>query len=179
MNAQLDAGVAPMPSMTGLLTRINAPLAKAGMILAITGLLTLVIVVFYQVFGRYVLNDSPSWTENLAIVLILYVTMIGAAVGVRDAGHIALDSLTVLLPAKAQRFMELIIYVAICIFGAAMAYNGWVLGWSVHAYLMPNLHVTEAVRYIPLAVSGVLIIMFSIEHILAIFRGAEVVPSWH
>ncbi len=179
MNTHSKSEAAHPPAMTGLLTSINAPLAKIGMILAISGLLTLVAVVFYQVFGRYVLNDSPSWTENLAIVLILYVTMIGAAVGVRDAGHIALDSLTVLLPQYMQRYVELVIYIAICLFGAAMAYNGWVLGWSVAPYLMPNLHVTEAVRYIPLAVSGVLIIMFSIEHIIAIFRKAEVVPSWH
>lgn len=179
MNTTTEAGVAHMPPMTGWLTRVNAPIAKAGMIFAITGLLVLVLVVFYQVFGRYVLNDSPSWAENLAIVIILYVTMIGAAVGVRDAGHIALDSLTVLLPPSMQRSVELVIYVAICVFGAAMAYNGWLLGWSVAPYLMPNLHVTEAVRYIPLSASGVLIIMFSIEHIMAIFRGAEVVPSWH
>lgn len=179
MNAQIEPGAVHLPPMTGWLTRVNAPLAKAGMILAISGLLALVAIVFYQVFGRYVLNDSPSWTENMAIVLILYVTMIGAAVGVRDAGHIALDSLTVLLPYRWQRIMELIIYCTICVFGAAMAYNGWRLGWSVAPYLMPNLHVTEAVRYIPLSAAGVLILMFSIEHILAIFRGAEVVPSWH
>lgn len=179
MNAQIEPGAVHLPPMAGWLTRVNAPLAKTGMILAITGLLVLVAVVFYQVFGRYVLNDSPAWTENLAIVLILYVTMIGAAVGVRDAGHIALDSLTVLLPAYMQRYVELVIYIAICLFGAAMAYNGWILGWSVAPYLMPNLHVTEAVRYIPLSVSGVLIIMFSVEHIIAIFRKAEVVPSWH
>jgi TRAP-type C4-dicarboxylate transport system permease small subunit len=39
-----------------------------------------------QVFGRYVLNDTPSWAESTALVLVLYVTMFGAAVGVRDAG---------------------------------------------------------------------------------------------
>ena len=49
-------------------------------------------------FGRYVLNDSPTWAENLALVLILYVTLLGAAVGVRDAGHIGMESLLMLVP---------------------------------------------------------------------------------
>ena len=63
-----------------------------GMYLSVAGLLVIVAVVFYQVFGRYVLNDTPTWAENLALVLILYVTHdLGAAVGVRDAGHIGME----------------------------------------------------------------------------------------
>ena len=54
-----------------------------------------------------VLNSSPTWTENLALVLILYVTLIGAAVGVRDAGHIGMDSLLVMLPDRMRERIEL------------------------------------------------------------------------
>ena len=54
-----------------------------------------------------------------------------------------------------------------------------VLGWSVASYSMPNLHVSEAVRYVPLALAGVLIVLFSLEHIVAIARGEEVEPSWN
>ena len=57
---------------------------------------------FCQVFGRYVLNSSPTWAESLALVLILYVTLIGAAVGVRDAGHIGMDSLLILAAGRLR-----------------------------------------------------------------------------
>ena len=50
----------------GPLTRINAIIARLGMYLSVAGLLVIVTIVFYQVFGRYVLNSSPTWTENLA-----------------------------------------------------------------------------------------------------------------
>jgi TRAP-type C4-dicarboxylate transport system permease small subunit len=62
-----------------LLTRVNARLARYGMYLAVAGLLVIVAIVAFQVFGRYVMNDSPTWAENLALLLILYVTLIGAA----------------------------------------------------------------------------------------------------
>ncbi|NUB29678.1 TRAP transporter small permease, partial [Azospirillum brasilense] len=52
-----------------LLTRVNARLAWSGMCVAMVGLMAIVGVVFYQVFGRYVLNNSPTWAESLAIVL--------------------------------------------------------------------------------------------------------------
>ncbi|WP_407188667.1 TRAP transporter small permease [Bradyrhizobium centrosematis] len=164
---------------TGLLTRINAPVARAGMYLSVAGLLVIVVIVFYQVFGRYVLNSSPTWTENLALVLILYVTLIGAAVGVRDAGHIGMDSLLVMLPDHAREKIELAIHVLVAVFGIAMAYNGWILGASVGTVKIPNLGLPEVVRYVPLIASGLLIVSFSIEHIIALLRGEEVLPSWN
>jgi TRAP-type C4-dicarboxylate transport system permease small subunit len=164
---------------TGLLSRINAPVARVGMYLSVAGLLVIVVIVFYQVFGRYVLTSSPTWTENLALVLILYVTLIGAAVGVRDAGHIGMDSLLVMLPGHAREKIEIVIHVLVAVFGIAMAYNGWVLGASVGTVKIPNLGLPEVVRYVPLIASGLLIVSFSIEHIIALLRGEEVVPSWN
>ena len=64
-------------------------------------------------FGRYVLNDTPTWAESLALVLVLYVTMLGAAVGVRDAGHIGLESLLVAGARRRCRLkLELVIHAA-------------------------------------------------------------------
>ena len=167
------------PQAAGLLTRINAPVARTGMILSVAGLLVIVAIVFYQVFGRYVLNSSPTWTENLALVLVLYVTLIGAAVGVRDAGHIGMESLLVLVPDKVRNRIELVIHVLVMLFGAGMIYNGLVLGQSVLSYKIPNLGLPETIRYAPLVISGVLIISFSIEHVMALLQDKEVVPSWH
>jgi TRAP-type C4-dicarboxylate transport system permease small subunit len=164
---------------TGLLSRINAPVARLGMYLSVAGLLVIVAIVFYQVFGRYVLNSSPTWTENLALVLILYVTLIGAAVGVRDAGHIGMDSLLVMLPDNLREKIEIVIHVLVAVFGIAMAYNGWILGASVGTVKIPNLGLPEVIRYVPLIASGILIVSFSIEHIMALLRGEEVVPSWN
>lgn len=164
---------------TGLLSRINAPVARLGMYLSVAGLLIIVAIVFYQVFGRYVLNSSPTWTENLALVLILYVTLIGAAVGVRDAGHIGMDSLLVMLPDNLREKIEIVIHVLVAVFGIAMAYNGWILGASVGTVKIPNLGLPEVIRYVPLIASGILIVSFSIEHIMALRRGEEVVPSWN
>ena len=162
-----------------LLTRFNARLARYGAYLAVGGLVAIVGIVAWQVFGRYVLNASPTWTETLALVLVLYVTLIGAAVGVRDAGHLGMESLLVLVPEKPRRWLEMAIHVLVGIFGAAMAWNGWILGASVAAYKLPNIALPESVRYVPLVLSGALIVLFSIEHLVALVRREEVEPAWH
>ncbi len=162
-----------------MFTRINACIARYGLYASVFGLFLIVAVVAWQVFGRYVLNDSPTWTESLALVLILYVTLIGAAVGVRDAGHLGMESLLVLAPPGIRHKAEILIHILVGIFGAAMLYNGWVLGASVASYKLANLELSEAVRYVPLALSGGLIVLFSIEHIIALVNGTEVEPAWN
>jgi TRAP-type C4-dicarboxylate transport system permease small subunit len=160
-------------------TRLCAAIARLCLRIGVGGLVLLVIAVLYQVFGRYILNDTPTWAESSAVLLVLYVTMLGMAVGVRDAGHIGLESLLVLAPEKLRLKMELLIHALVLIFGLVMAWNCALLAESVSGYKIPTLGVSEAFKYAPPALAGVLVAMFSVEHIIALWRGEEVVPSWH
>jgi TRAP-type C4-dicarboxylate transport system permease small subunit len=160
-------------------TRFCAALARLCMKIGVFGLILLIAAVLYQVIGRYVFNDTPTWAESGAVLLVLYVTMLGMAVGVRDAGHIGLESLLVLVPENVRLKMELFIHFLVTIFGAVMAYNCSVLAESVWNYSIPTLGISEAFKYVPPAMAGALIVLFSIEHILALFNNVEVEPSWH
>ena len=53
------------------LTRFCAPLAKYLLMVAVAGLMAIVACVSFQVFGRYVMNDTPTWAEALALVLVI------------------------------------------------------------------------------------------------------------
>ena len=160
-------------------TRFCAALARLCLKVGVFGLLLLITAVLYQVIGRYVLNDTPTWAESGAVLLVLYVTMLGMAVGVRDAGHIGLESLLVLVPENVRLKIELLIHFLVTIFGAVMAYNCSVLAESVWNYSIPTLGISEAFKYVPPAMAGFLIALFSIEHIIALFNNVEVEPSWH
>ena len=160
-------------------TRFCAALARLCLKLGVAGLMLLIAAVLYQVIGRYVLNDTPTWAESGAVLLVLYVTMLGMAVGVRDAGHIGLESLLVLAPEAMRLKMELLIHALVLNFGVVMAYNCAVLAQSVWNYKIPTLGLSEAFKYAPPAMAGVLIALFSVEHIIALIRGEEVKPSWH
>jgi len=160
-------------------TRLCAMLSKVSLQIAVAGLIAVIICVLAQVFGRYVLNDTPTWAEQTALLLILYVAMLGTAVGVRDAGHIGLESFLVLAPVKVRQRMELVIHALVIIFGAIMAYFGGKLAigqWDIH---IEALGLPDGMRYLPLALCGGMMVLFSIEHIIAIIKGTEVEPSWH
>jgi len=161
-----------------MLTRCNALLAKYCMIIAVGGLYAIVAAVAYQVFGRYVLNDTPTWAESLTLVLVLYVSLFGAAVGVRDAGHIGMESLLVLVSERWRTRLELVIHILVAVFGALMVAGGWGLMSGVLSYKIPTLGISEGFHYAPLVLSGALIFLFSIEHVIANVQRKEVVPAW-
>ncbi|WP_089397469.1 TRAP transporter small permease [Noviherbaspirillum humi] len=161
------------------LTRINALLSRLCMFTAVAALFGIILVVLWQVFGRYVLNDTPTWAESTALVLVIYVTMFGAAAGVRDAGHIGMESILILLPEKLRSKFEILIHCLVGLFGGLMVWYGAVLGYSVKNYKIPTLGLPESVNYTAVVIAGALIISFCIEHIIAIFTGKEVEPSWH
>jgi TRAP-type C4-dicarboxylate transport system permease small subunit len=160
-------------------TKFCAALSKLSLVLAVIGLIAVILCVQYQVIGRYVFNDTPTWAEALAMLLVLFVTAFGLAVGVRDAGHIGLESMVALLPQRWRRRIELLIHALVGLFGALMVQGGWL--WMVAKWgeKKPMLPVPDGIDYLPVVIAGVLIVLFSIEHIVAILRGEEVVPAWN
>ncbi len=149
------------------------------MLLACTCLTGLLTVVIYGVVLRYVFNDAPPYVEQVALLLVVSVAMFGASAGVRDAGHIGLDSLVKALPAEAQFWCRFAVNLSVICFALALLAGGTLMAVSTHASTIPTLGVSEAFRYLPVLMSGVLIVLFSIEHLLAQFSGTKVVPSWH
>jgi TRAP-type C4-dicarboxylate transport system permease small subunit len=66
----------------------------------------LALTVFYQFFTRYVLNDSASWTEEIARYFLVVVTFLGASMGVRRNSHIHVEFIYRYLPAVVGRALS-------------------------------------------------------------------------
>lgn len=162
-----------------LLTHLNARLSRWTMYLACVCLVGLLAVVVYGVVLRYVFNDAPPYVEQVALLLVISVAMFGASAGVRDAGHIGLDSLVKMFPPKGQFWCKFIVYLLSISFAVALFAGGFEMAVSTYETTIPTLGISEAFRYAPVLAAGVLITLFSIEHVVAQFTGHEVVPSWH
>ena len=59
---------------------------------------SLVVIMFIQVFCRYVLNNSLSWSEELTKYLFVWMTFLGGALCLRDKIHIGVDYFVSFLP---------------------------------------------------------------------------------
>ena len=160
-------------------TRFCAALSKLSLVLAVIGLIAVILCVQWQVIGRYVFNDTPTWAEALALLLVLFVTAFGVAVGVRDSGHIGLESMVALLPDHWRHRVEILIHLLVGLFGALMVHGGWLWMAAKWNEKKPMLPVPDGIDYLPLVIAGVLIVLFSIEHVIALVQGKAVEPSWN
>lgn len=167
------------PAFFAWYTRLCALLARVSLGLAIVLLLGVIVSVQWQVIGRYIFNDTPTWAEALALLLVLYMTSLAVAVGVRDAGHIGLESLATLLPETWQRKLAIVVHLLVATFGVLMAKSGWLWATLKWNEKKPMLGIPEGADYVPLVVAGALIVLFCIEHIIALLRGQEVAPTWN
>lgn len=79
------------------------------------------LVVFYQFFTRYFLNDSAAWTEEIARYLLIATVFTGAVIGVVRNNHIHVDFLYRFMPHRLGRVLSTLVDVArIAFFAAAV-----------------------------------------------------------
>lgn len=155
-------------------TRALDAVAAAALWLAGVGLVLMTSFVSWQVFARYVLNASPSWTEGASILTMSWFIFLGAAVGVRENFHMGFDVLIYLLPPGAKRWLRSISDAAICAFGVAMIVYGGQLIVQTWTATIPVLGLPGGVAYMPVAVGGLLIGLFAAERLALRWAGVAV-----
>lgn len=141
-------------------------LSLACLYLAGGGLVLMTLIIGWQVFGRYVLNDTPSWSEPLSLQLMSWFILLGAAVGVRESVHLGLDIVRYNMPPRVQRSMDLISLGLIAIFGGAMSFYGVQLAAGTWTARIPVLGWPGGIDFFPLIAGGALIAIFALERFL-------------
>ena len=90
---------------------------------------TLVLVVLWGVISRYWPGIVPSdWTEELAIHLLVWVSLLGSALTYREGGHLGVDYIVSKFDPAARRWSARLVEVCVVFFaGFTLCYGGWQL----------------------------------------------------
>ena len=148
------------------LAHLNARLSAIVLVIARVCLAGLGVVVLYGVVMRYAFNNEPPYVEQLALLLVISVSMFGAAAVAHDAGHIGLDSLVDRLPAALRNWIARLVALSTLLFAGVILYGAYEMALSTHDNKIPTLGISEAWRYLPLIIAGALIALFSIDRML-------------
>jgi len=87
-----------LPRIARFIERVIDALLAAALVVMVAAML-------YQVFGRYVLGHAPSWSEELARYLMVWLTMLGSASVLRAGGHITVTALVDRMPPLGVRIV--------------------------------------------------------------------------
>ena len=161
-----SAGEAALPPALRGFSRLLGALSAATVAVAGVALVVLVAMMGWLVFGRYVLNDTPTWIERVATLAILAIAMPVAAVGVRERFHLSVLGVREALPERAQRWVALFCDALMGCFGAGMAWWSWELVEMVGAFKIPLLGISQGWTYAPMVAGGLLMVLFAIEQVL-------------
>jgi TRAP-type C4-dicarboxylate transport system permease small subunit len=138
------------------LTRASIGLAAALMLLAIC----------YQVLLRYVFGNTPSWSEELAVLFFSWSVLGGLALGVHEGWHVRLTLLPDLLPAGARAWAERATELVTAALGLFLAWSGWrfldMTAGSVSAAIGYPIEILNALA----PVCGGLMALFGLERAL-------------
>ena len=137
----------------------------------ITGFsIVLMTVIFsWLVYGRYILNSTPTWVEQISLLLIVLISFLGAAVGIYKKTHLGVSYFRNLCPPFFQRLCDVLSYLMLSIFGSLMCFYSYklvIFKWSTQ---IPLIHVPEGLRAMPIMICGGLVLIFSIGHLINIY----------
>ena len=127
------------------------------------------------VFLRYVMipvtdwldmDSIPfTWVEEVGEMLLAWLTLIGAAIGVRERSHFTLHVLH--FTPRGQVLVDRIHHVLIAILGAIAAWYGVKLCILNHTLVTPGLEINLALLYASVVVGGTLLVVYAISMIVA------------
>ncbi|EFH12076.1 TRAP transporter small permease [Pseudoroseomonas cervicalis] len=155
--------MAAFSRLLDILARIVILLASAAMVL-------LVVITGWMVFGRYVLNDTPTWVERAATLIVITIVLPVAAVGVRERFHLSVLGFREALPERARWGVELACDILVGLFGLAMAWWSLELVQTSQGIRIPLLGISMIWTYLPLTLCGVLVALFALEQALLALR---------
>ncbi len=92
--------------------------------------------VFYQFFTRYVLNNSASWTEEIARYFLIAVVFTGATIGVAKNNHIQVDFFYRFMPTWMSRVMNTLVDILRVGFFVAATFLTWQMMEKLGTYKM-------------------------------------------
>lgn len=156
------------------LSRVITAISNFALYLAGFGMVMMTLLIAYQVFSRFILNSSPSWTETSSIMLMSWFIFLGSAIGVRENFHLGFDVLLYILPNGSKAVLRTVSDLVVFGFGLGMVWYGSKLVGLTWQARLPSLGLPGGFDYLPLVAGGVLFSLFSLERMVLRWAGVSV-----
>jgi TRAP-type C4-dicarboxylate transport system permease small subunit len=139
----------------------------------------LVIDVLWGVATRYLLGHQATWSEELARMLLVWLSLLGAALAYAQRSHLGVDSLVIALDPLARRIAAMTSHLVVLLFAlGAMVYGGGVLFLDRYqaGQMLSAMPILKAWVYLAVPVSGALMTIFALDALaVAWFRDPQAV----
>ncbi|MBT5186492.1 MAG: TRAP transporter small permease [Kordiimonadaceae bacterium] len=109
-----------------------------------------------QIGLRFIFNNPTSWSEEIALLCLVWFGLIAIAIGIRRHEHIAIMFVRDLCPLQIARALDYSAQVLMAIFMTVVLFNGFSLSSLISEQLLPASQLPKSWLYLPLFFSGLL-----------------------
>ncbi len=131
-------------------------------------LVAMTLVVFLQVFFRYVVNAPLSWPEETARILIVWLSFVGGYMAMRENKHLGFGLLVDKLPVSLQKAVGVAGRISVVIFLLVVVREGYAFAMSNIDVPMPYTDISTGIWvYSVFPIAGALMLA---QSVLDVFR---------
>ena len=162
-----------LPAALRIVDRVFDVIVYVSRVITGVALVAMTAMFGWLVFGRYVLNDTPTWVEGYSFLLVMLIAFFGAAVGVRENTHISVVVFRTMVPPNVRTIFVFVSDILMAGFGFLMLWYGGQLTAFKWGAMIPLIQVSEGYRSLPLTIAGGLILLFSLGHLARLLTGHD------
>lgn len=157
------------PTMLDIVRKIKKVLDRSLEFLVAFLMGVLVVDVSWQVFTRYVMGHQASWTEELAVFLLMWVGLLGASVALNRGAHLGIDYFVGKLKPKTRVYTELAVFASTGLFAlfVMMIGGGQLVRLTlVREQISPAMGIQMGYVYMAIPISGFFLLLYSLEFLV-------------
>ena len=140
--------------------RAGAIVANIPEIICGLAILAITVVLFAGVVWRYVFVDPLSWTDEIARVLFVWLSFLGAAVGIKRGIHSAVIVFEARLSPRWQRLAALFAVAVMAVMAAVLVYTGTAETIVSAKEVLPVTSLSRVWQFIAVPISGLLMLIY-------------------
>lgn len=149
------------------LRTLNNTISKAASALLVLSMAVIAVTIPLTVFSRYVLRNTPIWTDETALFSLVWASMMGAAVGLRKGYQVGVRSLIEKSPKVIGASLEAIGFLFMFIFLGVMVYFGVKQTLFNTRQLSAAMRIPMAIPYSALPLGFAIMFLFTLEEAVA------------
>jgi TRAP-type transport system small permease protein len=118
-----------------------------------------------QVFNRFVLNKSLSWSEEFQIYCHVWIVFLAIPIAYRHGAHLAVESLRNKFPRKIAQAFDTLIEILWIWFAVALSWLSWKVSEVAKLQSSPGLEMPMSYVYYGMVVGGAYLLLVVLRRV--------------
>lgn len=135
---------------------------------AVSAVALMTLIVTVQVITRKLFGFVFFWSEELTLLLLIWFSFLGIAIGFREKLHLAMDVISSRLSRGVNRVLDIVIGLSTFAFGLYLLKYGWDFTKLMHPNRMSATEWPSSVMYVVMPITGAIVCIYSLLQLLGI-----------